>query len=89
MPAAVIAVIDGHMPDTVQVNTRKFVREFPAMKELAASGKCVRVVEGGQAWRFTLETLQPDFLGATRGTLQAQAHPDALLSTGERWEAEQ
>ncbi|MHB1307795.1 MAG: hypothetical protein ACYDC1_04525 [Limisphaerales bacterium] len=77
------------MADIVQVNTRKFLREFPSMKELAASGACVRVVEGGQAWHFTLETHKPGFLGATKGTLLYQAPPEQLFSTGQTWEAEQ
>lgn len=76
------------MADTIQVNTRKFVREFPEMKEIAASGASVRVVEGGMAWLFTLETLKSGFLGATKGTLSHQAPEKELFSTGEDWEAD-
>lgn len=76
------------MADILEVNTRKFVREFTSMKDLAASGLSIRVVEGGRVWKSELERGERGFLGATKGTLVYQAPPDLLLGTGESWGAE-
>ena len=76
------------MSDIIEVNTRKFVRDFAAIKELTKSGASIRVVDGALSWVFRLDKRKPGFLGATRGTLLSQAPPQELLSTGENWEAE-
>lgn len=76
------------MADTIETNTRRFVREFTKMKQLAASGASVRVVENGLAFRFTLDHSQNGFLGCTQGTLKYQAGLKQLLSTDENWDAE-
>ncbi|MBI4323768.1 MAG: hypothetical protein HY674_00730 [Chloroflexi bacterium] len=76
------------MADTIEVNTRKFVRDFAAMKELTKAGSSVRVVEGGLSWVFRLDKRKHSFLGATQGTLLHQAPPEKLFSAGESWGAE-
>lgn len=76
------------MTDTIEVNTRKFVRDFTKMKHLAASGASVRVVENGLAWIFTLDSHKDGLLGCTKGTLKHQAGLKELFSTGESWDAE-
>jgi hypothetical protein len=76
------------MADTIEVNTRKFVRDFTRMKHLAASGASVRVVENGLSWTFALENHKDGFLGCTKGTLKHQAGLKELFSTGETWDAE-
>jgi hypothetical protein len=58
------------------------------MKQLAASGTSVRVMENGVAFRFTLDHSQNGFLGCTQGTLKYQAGLKQLLSTDESWGAE-
>ena|GEM_PF-7080851 len=76
------------MADTIEINTRKFVRDFTKMKHLAASGASVRVVEDGLAFVFELENHKDGFLGCTQGTLKQQAGLQELFSTGESWRAE-
>ncbi|MBI4660067.1 MAG: hypothetical protein HY735_14600 [Verrucomicrobia bacterium] len=76
------------MADMIEVNTRKFVRDFAAMKELTKAGSSVRIVEGGLTWVFRLDKRKSGFLGATQGTLQHQGPPEELFATGEGWEAE-
>ena len=76
------------MADTIEINTRKFVREFTSMKRLAASGASVRVVENGLAFIFALDRHQEGFLGCAQGTLKYQAGLQQLFSAGENWEAE-
>jgi hypothetical protein len=75
------------MADIIEVNTRKFVRDFTRMKHLAASGASLRVVEGGLAFVFTLDRHKDGFLGCTKGTLKHQAGLKHLFSTGEKWDA--
>ena len=76
------------MSDIIEINTRKFVRDFTKMKHLAASGASVRVVEDGLAFVFELENHKDGFLGCTQGTLKHQAGLKALFSTDENWSAE-
>jgi hypothetical protein len=77
------------MSDTIETNTRRFVREFTKMKQFAASGASIRIVEDGLAFRFTMDHPQGGFLGCTGGTLKYQAGLKQLFSTGEKWGAEQ
>jgi hypothetical protein len=76
------------MADTIEVSTRQFSRKFAEMKKLALSGAKLRIRDGSSIFRFEMIENKAGFLGCAKGTLQSQAKPELLFSTGESWQAE-
>lgn len=61
------------MTDTIEISTRKFSRDFAAMKKLARSGAKLRIRDGRSVFGFELIESKGGFLGCTKGTLRRQA----------------
>jgi predicted Ser/Thr protein kinase/tetratricopeptide (TPR) repeat protein len=76
------------MSDTLELNTRHFVRDFAKAKELARSGVSIRVTDGQDTYVFRLERQARGFLGCLKGSLASQDRPERLYSTGRKWTAE-
>ena len=76
------------MSDTLELNTRHFVRDFAKAKELAKSGVSIRVTDGPDTYVFRLERQARGFLGCLKGSIASQDRPERLYSTGRKWTAE-
>jgi hypothetical protein len=77
------------MADTMQVSSRRFVREFPRMRALASKGKEIDVATKSRRFSFrALKAQRPALLGLTKGAMRIVGKPADLYCSGEAWEAD-
>jgi hypothetical protein len=76
------------MSDTLEFNTRRFVRDFAKAKSMAKTGVKIRVLDGQDTFVFRVERESTGFLGCLKGSVVYQDKPSRLFSTGQKWEAE-